>query len=375
MSETIVFFGSKIRGVALAISIIYFFSHISIAQASNIPTKYDTNNVISLNKPDSSSICQNDLILKNKEIDCIAVEGGFVVAPKEYSSQAISSFESAHILFQDIVGIFKGKIALIVGMDRSDSLRGLFKANHITSINLPTVAERQDMIRAGIARAIHQLNPSLSPSDTDKFTKQALELSIGQTATATLSESGFTQHELCHAWLKVYVHDFTKGNRSPSQARAVYGTILPDWLDEAIAVSCESETDRGRRLNDLVRAKSANELISLTNLLEMSHPRNNRKINSEEQIASKNNKNVKVSVRIIESGQISPTTIFYAQSYGFLKFLREFTKNQNIAEKIINEYLNNNDSVNSIKYISSISEFNNLNLNWIKWQLQNLSVK
>ncbi len=355
-------FISKMQRFIVGALIFQLFGSYSIAQT--------TDNIQAFTHI-SHSICEADVIVQNEDIDCIAVEGGFVIAPKKYSLQSKTDFESAHSRFKDIVADFNGPIALIVGFNKANDLKALFDKNDILTIGMPTNIERQEMIGTGIRKAIKQVNPTLPPEEVEKFVKQALERSIGETATSSLSESGLMQHELCHTWLNAYVQSLTQDDKALPQTYAAYGTGLPDWLDEAVAVSCESERDRERRMTDLGRIRNAGMLVPLARFLEAHHPRNGRKVTSEGQASSTSQSDVTVSVKINAPGSISPTLAFYSQAYGVLNFLSEFSGRPDISQRIIDAFVKGGDAravvLSSVRRKQKRLSLNELEQLWAQW--------
>jgi hypothetical protein len=78
------------------------------------------------------------------------------------------------------------------------------------------------------------------------------------------------QHEACHAMLLAEAL-----RRSGSGMHAgTYGTPLPDWFDEGVAISCEPQVDRSARL---ARAKAQPDTrFDLARLWSMPHPATKR---------------------------------------------------------------------------------------------------
>ena len=338
----------------------------------SLSTVQASNNVPTSASHVSYAPCSADLIINDKEIDCTVIEGSVVVSPKKYSLQSVTDFRSAHIRFEHIVADVDGPIALIVGLSQSSEIKALFDKNNILTLNMPTNVERQDMIGTGIRKAIKQINSNLAPEQIEKFVKQALERSIGETVTSSFSESGLMQHELCHTWLNSYVNRLAKGHQPLPQTYAAYGTVLPDWLDEAVAVSCENVGDRERRISDLRRTQAVEMIVPLASFLESQHPRNNRQATFKELTTPESQSEVTVSVKISARGSVSPTIAFYAQAYGVLNFLKEISGRPDIAGQIINAFVKGGDAraavLNSVTQQRrlSLAELEQLWAQWVK---------
>lgn len=363
-------FDSIAKRSVLIVAILYLCGGISTMQAAD-----------SIKMPKNqapSGICQNDLFKKNKAIRCIAIDRGIVIAPKESFSQAVSDFESARMRFQNNVVMTSERIALIVGLVNSDASKDFMRKSGFFALVLPTSRERQDMIRAGLAKAVKDVNPDIKAKDAEKFVEQALARSIGQNAAASLSETGFAQHEICHTWLNAYVYSRIQKYKPLPRTHAAYGTALPDWLDEAIAVSCENETDRNRRRNDFRRTQAADAVIPLADLLKMQHPSNSRISDSQAQAISNAKTDVTVTVQIRDSGTVSPATAFYSQSYIFLDFLKDISTKQDVFRMIVDEFVKDGDPLRSImsaiKHEQESIDFEKLNSLWQSWLLQNVNV-
>lgn len=359
-------FNPKYQMFIASVLAVYLFNVTHEAKASNTARLLDG----SVNSTD----CPVNFKFEYKNVDCTVVEGGIVVASKEYSSEAVSDFQSARSRFQKNVGVFNGRIALIVGLKKANELKEFFLKNGLLALIMPTTGERQDMIRAGIMKAIKQMNPEIKPDESEKFVAEAMKRSIGKTPESSLTESSLMQHELCHTWLNVYVHDRTQAGKPLPATYAAYGTRLPDWLDEAVAVSCEDEVDRNRRFSYLQRSQTANAGIPLAQFLKMQHPRNTRsndQANLDQQKASKSESRMTVRVAIRPPGEFDLTTKFYSQARGIHKFLNEISDKQDILGRIAEEYVRGSDLqaaiLNLVKREQRSVSMAEVDALWVQW--------
>jgi hypothetical protein len=90
-------------------------------------------------------------------------------------------------------------------------------------------------------------------------------LSPSGSGTSPLLTEGDFSHELAHALLAVWY-----GIDPSIDPRSMYGTALPDWFDEAVAIWAEPEVVRRHRLQDAKRW--AHEPLNLAAFLAAVHP-------------------------------------------------------------------------------------------------------
>lgn len=108
--------------------------------------------------------------------------------------------------------------------------------------------------------------------DTQKFKKSPLILPIKTIEGKSLSRKStvdvVVSHEACHYWLISYVDTHGLKNTQHNIGSPSYGhPMLPDWLDEAVAVMCENNESK------TARAKLEGFTpIELSKFLSMEHP-------------------------------------------------------------------------------------------------------
>jgi len=119
---------------------------------------------------------------------------------------------------------------------------------------------RADAVRSQVDAQTQGLPESVRQAAMDSALDQIVSAKIDGPIKSVLP------HELGHKW---FINQFSNAKTHPVQH--AYGGWAPDWLDEAVAVSMETDSLKSRRRNFFKEA-SLEDRISLEALLEMQHP-------------------------------------------------------------------------------------------------------
>lgn len=118
-----------------------------------------------------------------------------------------------------------------------------------------------------------------------------------------LPRGDFMRHEVAHLLLLEAETGLAPELRARMLAKNQYGTVLPDWMDEAAAVLAEGALAADREAT-LQAAVQGEKLIPLTELFTMHHPGHDAVTGAVKDPTAKN-------------------FIFYAQCWGFPQFIEE----------------------------------------------------
>ncbi len=304
---------------------------------------YDYSVFSEVHEQNAHKWCQS---IEETDVMCAETRGGIVIAKKDYFPETFSYFNSSRDIFETNVGRADGRIMLILGSDLYKYADYADTKNQFYTITIPTPSERQDLIKISLIDSLKKMNPNIRTEDSEAFVKLVLDRSFGDSDEASMSEGGFLQHELCHAWLNLYVTEAESKVRPLPPIDAAYGSGLPDWMDEAVAISCEGDADKERRLVQLQRAYNSNAIKPLSSFLTQRHPY--RSSNPGNQSASGSENAVTISVQINSSGTVGEATAYSAQSYGTMKFLQFKTNNPRILGSIIGDVIRGSDPVSAV---------------------------
>lgn len=109
-------------------------------------------------------------------------------------------------------------------------------------------------------------------------------------------------------------HDLLRRFLAPSSRPGQYGTDVPDWLDEAVAIAFELPEDKGRRRCEAASLDRSGDLLSLHRFLSMEHP-------SLASIPDRGD-----NVGFVQQSKVDgDTPAFYALSLAFTEYLIERT--------------------------------------------------
>lgn len=120
---------------------------------------------------------------------------------------------------------------------------------------------------------------------------------------ADLPRGDYFRHEVAHLIFLEAERGIAKSLEKKRFEKGQYGTVLPDWMDETAAVLGETDLVEERR-STLAYAVKHDKLIPLAEFFTMHHPGHDADTGGRKDPSAKN-------------------LIFYAQCWGFVKFLED----------------------------------------------------
>ncbi|RUO29734.1 hypothetical protein CWE12_07115 [Aliidiomarina sedimenti] len=187
---------------------------------------------------------------------------------------------------------------------------------------------RTQAIREQIEAQLSGAGRTPGPEQVERLLERALaQHPPAATSTATTLEPTALRHEVAH---KLFIEGVWPSTR-PGGTQ--YGGDAPDWLDEAAAITAESDEMTAGRRTEFRQLAREEKLVPLGSYLSMTHPVFNNSDLRElmrEARERATEEGAAVLSASVSAEQIAEGRIFYAQTRGWLDYLLQQTGNPQI---------------------------------------------
>lgn len=227
---------------------------------------------------------------------CIAAGRFAVVEPSEGDDGLLDALPIAAGLF-DAYFDMAAPLSVVWRIDPSNSDPAVFatemdQAGYGDAVLLPwpSAAAEAEMFRAQMMEQVRADFPEMSDEDLAQMMDNAFVTMGGggpEDGMAPDTEFGIERHEMGHIWLTqkflnpaadqdghdqdAYGQDAGHDGGPADMDVHIYGSYLPDWVDEMAAVMMETEIQKRGRWNE-VRQLGAQNLVPLADFFAMEHP-------------------------------------------------------------------------------------------------------
>lgn len=287
--------------------------------------------------------------------DCLAGDGIAVVNPQPADAILLEAIKDSHDRFatyfpstMPMTIVWRGEDAALA----SDLLRDSLFSD---AVILPWLdpAQQQSLIARQVESQIRQVMAGQSEAAIDAMIAQAMSQLPADLQTSTEMdevELGAVQHELGHLWLvRLYENSVGAVDAPDATGERRYGSAMPDWIDEAVAIAMENDALHERRMRDL-RENGSHMFIPLADYFTMEHPTMAR-LREMDQLAPTDDGGSGMRVIVMNGSDLPDDNTdaelaFYTQGLLFSQFLQARAGSANVLKTIADHLDSGDDMVN-----------------------------